>query len=171
VEDHLDRLQTAVRSLLETNSCKAITRPLGEPLRNEVEEFIEALREGTLEAALDELGDVLFGAVMAGMIAGLDPRDAIDAVCEKTAARVRTASELAAMDGLRWPDLRSPQADAYWSRAKDCSVSVVFPAWRPEVEIVLPRKAIPGSLARDLRVERRFYTMVAGWRTPDGDRE
>jgi MazG family protein len=65
-----------------------------------------------------ELGDLLFACVNVARLANVDPELALRAATNRFAARVETATELAAEAGENWTSLPLEQQDRYFDLAK-----------------------------------------------------
>ena len=87
--------------------------PALDKLSEELGEFQSAVREGSNTE--EELGDLLFAAVKAGRLAGVDGETALQKACEKFIRRFRAVETLAErpLDQMSVPEL-----EALWRRAK-----------------------------------------------------
>ena len=70
------------------------------------------------EARFHELGDLLFAVVNIARKLRVDPELALRAASDRFRARVTTGSELAALEGRSWNDLRPDEQLAYYARAR-----------------------------------------------------
>jgi XTP/dITP diphosphohydrolase/tetrapyrrole methylase family protein/MazG family protein/ATP diphosphatase len=92
----------------------------------DVEPVIDAAREelDELEAASDreqrfnEVGDLLFAVVNIARKLRVDPELALRAASDRFRGRVDTGSELAALEGRSWDDLRPDEQLSYYLRAR-----------------------------------------------------
>lgn len=85
-------------------------------LDEEIRELREAVESGGDVG--EELGDVLFAAVKAGRLCGVDPEDALNGTCEKFIARFRRVEEAAAARGTTPDKLPPDELAALWDEAK-----------------------------------------------------
>lgn len=85
-------------------------------LDEEIRELREAVESGGDVG--EELGDVLFAAVEAGRLCGVDPEDALNGTCEKFIARFRRVEEAAAARGTAPDKLPPDELAALWDEAK-----------------------------------------------------
>lgn len=76
-------------------------------LRSETGELEEAVAHGSSEAISDELGDILFSAVNAARLLGVDPEAALNASSDKFVSRFRTIEETARTQGRSLTDMSS----------------------------------------------------------------
>jgi XTP/dITP diphosphohydrolase/tetrapyrrole methylase family protein/MazG family protein/ATP diphosphatase len=92
----------------------------------DIDPVIDAAREelDELEAAEDrdarfeEVGDLLFAAVNIARKLRVDPELALRAASDRFRGRVSTGSELAALEGRSWNDLRPDEQLSYYLRAR-----------------------------------------------------
>jgi len=92
----------------------------------DVEPVIDAAREelDELEAAsgreerFNEVGDLLFAVVNIARKLRVDPELALRAASDRFRGRVATGSELAALEGRSWDDLRPDEQLSYYLRAR-----------------------------------------------------
>ncbi|HUE26536.1 MAG TPA: nucleoside triphosphate pyrophosphohydrolase [Solirubrobacteraceae bacterium] len=70
------------------------------------------------EARFHELGDLLFAVVNIARKLRVDPELALRASSDRFRGRVSTASELAALEGRSWNDLRPDEQLSYYTRAR-----------------------------------------------------
>ena len=87
--------------------------PALDKLSEELGEFQSAVREGSNTE--EELGDLLFAAVKAGRLAGVDGETALQKACEKFIRRFRAVETLAER---RLDQMSVPELEALWRRAK-----------------------------------------------------
>lgn len=87
-----------------------------EKLSEETGELREAVeRQGSVA---EELGDVLFAAVKVGLMAGVDPEEALAASCEKFIRRFRHVEEAAVRQGKALSCMTGDELTALWEEAK-----------------------------------------------------
>jgi MazG family protein len=70
------------------------------------------------ERRFNELGDLLFAVVNIARKLRVDPELALRAASDRFRLRVTTGSELAALEGRNWNDLRPDEQLAYYARAR-----------------------------------------------------
>jgi nucleoside triphosphate diphosphatase len=70
------------------------------------------------EQRFNELGDLLFAVVNIARKLRVDPELALRAASDRFRSRVTTGSELAALEGRNWNDLRPDEQLAYYARAR-----------------------------------------------------
>jgi MazG family protein len=99
--------------------------PVIDAAREELSELESVIREpaapdleGVREARFNELGDLLFAVVNIARKLRVDPELALRAASDRFRARVTTGSELAALEGRSWNDLRPDEQLAYYARAR-----------------------------------------------------
>ena len=96
--------------------------PVIDAARKELDE-LEAVAESSVgssdrEARFHELGDLLFAVVNIARKLRVDPELALRAASDRFRARVTTGSELAALEGRSWNDLRPDEQLSYYLRAR-----------------------------------------------------
>ena len=66
----------------------------------------------------EELGDLLFAAVNVARFLKVDPEDALQAACDKFAARFRRVEEEVTAQGKQMEDMSLAQLDEIWNAIK-----------------------------------------------------
>jgi MazG family protein len=97
--------------------------PVIDAAREELDELEAAVErrgggDDVREARFHELGDLLFAVVNIARKLRVDPELALRAASDRFRARVTTGSELAALEGRSWNDLRPDEQLAYYLRAR-----------------------------------------------------
>lgn len=88
-------------------------------LASEVKELDAELQPRAIEAAGEELGDVLFAAVNVARHLGKDPEQLLCASTEKFISRFSKAEQLAKEQGKILSECTAQQLDVCWRQAKD----------------------------------------------------
>ena len=91
-----------------------------EKLREECEELRRALEEQ--QGIEEELGDVLFAAVCAGFMAGIDPEQALHGTCEKFIKRFAAMEQSAEAQGRSLDAYTPAEQLSLWEDAKAVTV-------------------------------------------------
>lgn len=86
-------------------------------LQEEVAELQTAVQEGS--NVEEELGDVLFAAVCAGAMDGIDPEMALHKTCEKFIRRFTAVEEQAKQQGKTMDELTTAEQLSLWDDAKN----------------------------------------------------
>jgi MazG family protein len=89
--------------------------PVADAVREELSEVLAA--EGR-EERFEEVGDLLFAVVNIARKLRVDPELALRAASDRFRDRVTTGSELAALEGRSWNDLRPDEQLSYYLRAR-----------------------------------------------------
>jgi uncharacterized protein YabN with tetrapyrrole methylase and pyrophosphatase domain len=93
--------------------------PEVEPVADAVrEELSEVLASDGREERFEEVGDLLFAVVNIARKLRVDPELALRAASDRFRDRVTTGSELAALEGRSWNDLRPDEQLSYYLRAR-----------------------------------------------------
>jgi MazG family protein len=97
--------------------------PVIDAAREELDELEVAVERGdaseaSREARSQELGDLLFAVVNIARKLRVDPELALRAASDRFRGRVTTGSELAALEGRSWNDLRPDEQLGYYARAR-----------------------------------------------------
>lgn len=87
-------------------------------VKEELEEFFEARKQGDGVATEKELGDVLFAVINVGRKAGCDCEKALKESAERFAKRFTAAEKLALSEGKIVTTLSAEEWDEYYRRAK-----------------------------------------------------
>ena len=85
-------------------------------LSEELDEVKEAIN-GHGDPA-EELGDLLFAAVNVARFLKVDPEDALQAACDKFAARFRRVEEEVTAQGKQMEDMSLKELDDIWNAIK-----------------------------------------------------
>ena len=93
-----------------------------EDVWDKVDEEISEVREACAEAdkthMQEEFGDLMFAAINAARLYGVDPEAALNASCAKFRRRFTYLEENTLRKGLKFSDLTLAQMDAIWDEAK-----------------------------------------------------
>jgi tetrapyrrole methylase family protein/MazG family protein len=89
-----------------------------EKVREETGELAVALRDGDVQAARAELGDLLFAVVNVARLAELDPESALQATIERFRARFQSMEEAADERGRELRSLTLDEMERLWTEAK-----------------------------------------------------
>ncbi len=89
-------------------------------LREETQELEEAMQADDAENCFEEIGDVLFAAVSAAGMCGVDPEAALHAACEKFIRRFRFVERKAAESGKTVPELSLSELENVYQEARSC---------------------------------------------------
>ena len=89
-------------------------------LREETEELAAGMAAGDRENIAEELGDVLFCAVDAARMLGVDPEAALHAACDKFTRRFAFVEEKVAEVGNDFRDLSLSEMESYYQEARKC---------------------------------------------------
>ena len=89
-------------------------------LREETEELAEGMEAGDAENIAEELGDVLFCAVNAARMLGVDPEKALHACCEKYIRRFGFVEQQAAQMGLDMRKMSLSELEKLYQEARNC---------------------------------------------------
>ncbi|MBR1659954.1 MAG: nucleoside triphosphate pyrophosphohydrolase [Oscillospiraceae bacterium] len=87
-------------------------------IREETEELIEGVAAADRDNIEEELGDLLFTAVNAGRMLGVDPEKALHRACGKYIRRFRFMEETAAGEGKPLETLSLQEMERYYQRAR-----------------------------------------------------
>ncbi len=87
-------------------------------IQEEARELEEAVREGTRDQALLELGDLLFAVVNLARRLDLDPEDALQRSCGKFSRRFRRIEDSLKDEGRKMQDCSLAELDALWDQVK-----------------------------------------------------
>lgn len=90
-----------------------------EKVQEEVGELIEALEERDSQAALEELGDLLFSLVQVARLAHIDATTAMQKANEKFMRRYAGMHQL--LENQVFSELSLPEQEALWQRVKQDS--------------------------------------------------
>lgn len=104
----------AAKSGMDFSSSISAAERLTEELGEMIDEQVKENKDGVY----DEAGDVLFSAVNACRLAGVDCEQALRAATDKFVKRFARCEELVLADGKQMTDLDELQLDMYWKRAK-----------------------------------------------------
>ena len=89
-------------------------------LREETEELAEGIAAGDRANIAEELGDVLFCAVDAARMLGVDPEAALHAACGKFTRRFAYLEQKVAEAGADFRELSLSQLESYYQEARKC---------------------------------------------------
>ena len=78
----------------------------------------EALLGGSREAALEEIGDLLFTAAQLARFAGVEPEEALTRATDKFVARFAAVESAVTADGKDLALLNDVEKDIYWQKIK-----------------------------------------------------
>ena len=92
--------------------------PVADKVREEWQEFREALAQGDAEARENELGDLLFALVNYGRHAGIEPETALNGTNNRFTRRFRHVEDRVHESGRDWQDFSLDELDAFWEEAK-----------------------------------------------------
>lgn len=92
--------------------------PVLDKLKEEVQEFEEALASGDSQRMSDELGDVLFAAVNLARHSNLEPEVALRSANKRFEARFRWIETALTGQGRALTDASLQELDALWDKAK-----------------------------------------------------
>ena len=87
-------------------------------IREETQEFAEALEDGGIAAIRDEMGDLLFAVVNLARHAGVDPEDALRGTNDKFTRRFGHVEDRLAAAGRRPEQASLDEMEALWQDAK-----------------------------------------------------
>lgn len=87
-------------------------------LREETGEFEAELRNQNADAAFEEMGDLLFSAVNAARLAGIDPELALTRATEKFTDRFEQVEKTVLASGRKMEELSLKELDAVWDEVK-----------------------------------------------------
>ncbi|HHP7237775.1 nucleoside triphosphate pyrophosphohydrolase [Longibacter sp.] len=87
-------------------------------VEEEIDEFRQAVDEGTEDERADEFGDVLFALVNYARYADVNPETALRGTNDKFAQRVRFIEEALRESGQTLDEVTLSEADALWEKAK-----------------------------------------------------
>ncbi|WP_022664535.1 nucleoside triphosphate pyrophosphohydrolase [Desulfospira joergensenii] len=88
-------------------------------VKEEIQEFETALKQGDLDETALEFGDILFSLVNVARFAGFHPETALGQSTSKFETRFRLMETMLAKDGVTLKSLSQEDKDAYWDRAKE----------------------------------------------------
>ena len=89
-------------------------------LREETEELAAGMAANDRENIIEELGDVLFCAVDAARMLGVDPEAALHAACEKYTRRFAYVEQKVSEDGADFRELSLSELEKYYQEARKC---------------------------------------------------
>ena len=89
-------------------------------LREETEELAAGMEADDAENIAEEIGDVLFSAVNAARMCGVDPEAALHAACDKFIRRFQYVEEKTAEKGGNIPDLSLYELEHLYQEARSC---------------------------------------------------
>ena len=89
-------------------------------LREETEELAAGIAANDRENIAEELGDVLFCAVDAARMLGVDPEAALHAACEKFMRRFAYVEQKVAEVGADFRELSRSQLESWYQEARKC---------------------------------------------------
>ena len=84
----------------------------------ETYELADAITDHNMEGIKEELGDLLFAAVNAARFLSADPEDALQAACDKFAARFRLVEAQVLASGRKMDQLSVDELERIWDRVK-----------------------------------------------------
>lgn len=87
-------------------------------IREETRELQAAVTEDDLEAAGDEIGDLIFSAVNLARRLGIDPEAAVRRVNQRFAERFGSIEKAAARQGIAVADMPMAEKERIWEQAK-----------------------------------------------------
>ena len=93
--------------------------PVADKVREEWQEFREALAQGDAEARENELGDLLFALVNYGRHAGIEPETALNGTNNRFSRRFAYVESQVAASGKNWQDFTLDELDLFWNQAKE----------------------------------------------------
>ncbi len=88
-------------------------------LREEVEEFAEAIKKGDPNEIEEEIGDILFSVVNTARLAGFGAEEALRRTTEKVIERFTKLEARVEADRKSLTELSLDELDAYWNIIKD----------------------------------------------------
>lgn len=92
-----------------------------EKVQEEIQEFQVECQRNDMNAALKELGDVLFSFINYARFLNLNPEDALEATNKKFIQRFTYLEQESAKDGKQLSDMSLEEMDVYWNKAKKLS--------------------------------------------------
>lgn len=92
--------------------------PVWEKIREELDEFKEAVEKGAPKEQEGELGDILFSIVNLARFHHIDPEAALNAVNNKFILRFSYIERYIKENRLQWQQLNLAQLDQLWEKAK-----------------------------------------------------
>lgn len=90
-----------------------------EYVKMEIAELEEAVKNGSREEILEELGDLFFSCTNASRHLEIDAEEALTLATEKFIARFIETENLVRLDGFDMKDLGINELDNYWNKVKD----------------------------------------------------
>ena len=88
-------------------------------IREELDEFVEACRQGTASDRAAEIGDLLFSLVNVCRFLQVEPEEALRQTTNRFIRRFRRMEELATSLQQNWADLSLVEMDGLWEQAKE----------------------------------------------------
>ncbi|WP_017187580.1 nucleoside triphosphate pyrophosphohydrolase [Alkalibacillus haloalkaliphilus] len=92
--------------------------PVINKVKEEIEEFHDAIANKSIDEAEMELGDVLFSIVNLGRFYKIDPEIALNRTCGKFISRFKEVEKLVQQNNGSLSDLSLEQLDQYWEQVK-----------------------------------------------------
>ena len=92
--------------------------PVEAKVREEWQEFKEALAQGDAAAMESELGDLFFALVNYGRHAGIEPETALNGTNNRFTRRFQFVEDKVHESGRDWQDFSLEELDAFWEEAK-----------------------------------------------------
>ena len=87
-------------------------------IEEEARELREGIDAGDRDNMIEEVGDLIFAAVDAARMCGIDPEEAVHRTCEKSIRRMTYVEQAAAREGKRLEDLTLSQMEALHQQAR-----------------------------------------------------
>lgn len=87
-------------------------------IEEETRELREGIDAGDRDNMIEEVGDLIFAAVDAARMCGIDPEEAVHRTCEKSIRRMTYVEQAAAREGKRLEDLTLSQMEALHQQAR-----------------------------------------------------
>ncbi|WP_188207357.1 bifunctional methyltransferase/pyrophosphohydrolase YabN [Alkalibacillus aidingensis] len=92
--------------------------PVFEKVKEELEEFQEAVSKQSIDEMELEFGDLLFSLVNTARFYKIDPELALDRTCRKFISRFKQVEQLVKQQGLSLEEMHLEEMDRYWEQAK-----------------------------------------------------
>lgn len=92
--------------------------PVWDKITEEIQEFKQAVQEGSGREKEDEFGDLLFSLVNLARFQHINPEDALARANQKFKQRFEGLEAWMQAENKSWDELSEAQADLYWERVK-----------------------------------------------------
>ncbi len=92
--------------------------PVWDKITEEIQEFKQAVQEGSEREKEDEFGDLLFSLVNLARFQHINPEDALARANQKFKQRFEGLEAWMQAENKSWDELTEAQADLYWERVK-----------------------------------------------------